>query len=105
MTQSDARWSSAEVLARQFAVDEPMLLRFARRGMVGAEWDEHTQRWLYDAERVSALFLPRGTSATTGMPHLGVLGAVTLGVSRKRKPRVQSPPVGEKSASRTTRSA
>ncbi len=85
MTRPYASWMSGEALALHFAVEEPVLLRYAKRGMLGAQWDEGEERWLFDVQRVSRLFLRRGADSSIQAPHLGVLGAVSLAGGEKRK--------------------
>jgi hypothetical protein len=85
MTRPYASWLSGEALALRFAVEEPVLLRYAKRGMLGAQWDESAERWLFDVQRVSRLFLRRGADSSSQAPHLGVLGAVCLAGGEKRK--------------------
>jgi hypothetical protein len=86
MTRPYASWLTGEALALRFAVEEPVLLRYAKRGMLGAQWDEAEGRWLFDVQRVSRLFLRRGADSSSQAPHLGVLGVVCLPGGEKRKP-------------------
>lgn len=85
MTRPFASWLSGEVLARRFAVEEQALLRYAKRGMLGAQWDDVEGRWLFDVQRISQLFLRRGADSSSQTPHLGILGAVCLADSKPRK--------------------
>lgn len=85
MIRSSASWLPGETLTRRFAVDEPMLLRYAKRGILGARWDETEGLWLFEVERISQLFLPRGVDCSTPAPHLGFLGTACLAGRKKRK--------------------
>lgn len=88
MTRPSVLWLSGEALALRFAVEEQTLLRYAKRGMLGAQWDAADERWLYDLRRVGQLFLPRGADVSNHSPHLGVLGTACLAGVKQRRPPV-----------------
>jgi hypothetical protein len=69
----------ASLVAEQYAVSEATLLRYSKRGMIGARWDESRAGWSYDALRVRDLFLLR-TEAARAVPgeSFGVLGETCL---------------------------
>lgn len=105
MTRPSASWLSGEVLARRFAVEEQALLRYAKRGILGAQWCELEGRWLFDAQRVSQLFLRKGAGSSSQMPHLGILGAVCLADNKQRKAPVLPTRSTESVGNQTTRCA
>jgi hypothetical protein len=91
MNQAPTQWGSGEEISRSYAIDEAALFRFARRGMLGAQWEPERNVWVYDLQRVAELFLPRGTRVARDLTQFGVLGSTTLVSVKSRQPPVQKP--------------
>jgi hypothetical protein len=83
-------WMPAHLVAERYAVSEATLLRYGKRGMIGACWDESSSSWCYDALRVRELFLLR-VDAAQAVPSesFGILGEARLaGGQTSRRPPV-----------------
>lgn len=91
MIQRPTQWCSGEEISRSYAIDEAVLFRFARRGMLGAQWDVERNVWVYDLQRVAALFLPRGSRVPHNLTQFGVLGVATLVSVKSRQASVDEP--------------